>query len=79
MLPLHLSFCQLQAVWPTKVLCSIRGLPPGWQQNGINLIAQLCSGYSADLLSPFSIQQLNVSGVPAIPAVDMAISELNFV
>jgi len=75
MLPLHLSFCQLQVVWPTKVLCSTRGLPPAWQQNGINLIAQLCSGYSADLLSAFSIQQF----MGAIPAVDMAISELNFV
>jgi len=64
----HASFtplvCQLQVVWPTKILCSTRSSPPAWQQNGINLIAQLCSGCSADLLSPFSIQQFNVSGVP---------------
>ena len=39
MLPLHLLFCQLQVVWPTKILCSTRGSPPAWQQNRINFIA----------------------------------------
>ena len=69
---------------------STRGLPPTWPTNGINLIAQQCPGFDADLLSPY-FDQLFMQCIRGArsscghaaklqtPPMDLVVSELDFV